>query len=76
MGMPMVFGLVDSAKAWVEENAMRFNGFQGDQAVEIESDEETDGQDSIYLENFKDKLEMSNAKGGRWDFVIGLIGNN
>lgn len=74
IGMPMVFGLVDSAKEWIGENAMKLNGFQEDQAAKVESDEETDDKDSFNLENLKDKLEIINAKGGRWDFVIGLIG--
>lgn len=75
IGMPMVFGLVDLAKEWINENATKVNSFQRDQAAVLESDEEIDDQDSMNLENLKDKLEIISAKGGRWDFVIGLIGN-
>lgn len=75
IGMPMVFGLVDSAKEWINQNADKINGFDKNETSVAETDEEVNDQDSMNLQNVKDKLEMINARGGRWDFVIGLIGN-
>lgn len=75
IGMPMVFGLVDSAKEWINENAGKINSLEKDESLVVETDEEVNDQDSINLENVKDKLEMINAKVGKWNFVIGLIGN-
>lgn len=76
IGMPMVFGLVDSAKEWINENTGKFNIVPGkDETVVIEHEEEVSDQDSVNLQNVKEKLEMMNVRGGRWDFVVGLIGN-
>lgn len=75
IGMPMVFGLVDSAKEWINENAGKINSSEQDENEVVETDKEVNDDDSINLQDIKDKLEMINAKGGRWDFVIGLIGN-
>ena len=75
IGMPMVFGLVDSAKEWINENVGKINSLEKNESAVVETDKEGNDQDSINLQNVKDKLEMINAKGGRWDFVIGLIGN-
>ena len=75
IGMPMVFGLVDLAKEWIHENAGKFNIVEKDETVLVETEEEVSDQDSVNLQNVKEKLEMMNVRGGRWDFVIGLIGN-
>lgn len=76
IGMPMVFGLVDSAKEWINENAGKFSYVPGkDETVVIEHEEEVSDQDSMNLQNVKEKLEMMHTRGGRWDFVVGLIGN-
>ena len=71
IGMPMVFSLVDSAKEWINENAVRFKSSEEDKTVVGEADEE---DNSLISQSVKDKLEIVNAKGGRWNFVIGLIG--
>lgn len=75
IGMPMVFSLVDSAKEWINENAGKFNIIEKDETVLLETEGEVSDQDSVNLQNVKEKLEMMNVRGGRWDFVIGLIGN-
>ena len=75
IGMPMVFSLVDSAKEWINENAGKFNIIEKDETLLLETEEEVSDQDSMNLQNVKEKLEMMNVRGGRWDFVIGLIGN-
>ena len=75
IGMPMVFGLVDSAKEWIHENAGKFNFVEKEETVLLETEEEVSDQHSVNLQNVKEKLEMMTVKGGRWDFVVGLIGN-
>ena len=74
IGMPVVFSLVDSAKEWINENAVRFKSSEEDKTAVEEADEEDNTQESLISQSVKDKLEIVNAKGGRWNFVIGLIG--
>lgn len=74
LGMSMIFGLVDSAKEWLVENMGKFKSFEKDKTAAAEMDEEDNTQDSMISQNLKDKLEIVNAKGGRWNFIIGLIG--
>ena len=74
LGMPMIFGLVDSAKEWIIENIEKFKSSGGDKTGAAETDEEENTEDSVISQNLKDKLDIVNAKGGRWNFVIGLIG--
>lgn len=74
LGMPMIFGLVDSAKEWTIENIEKFKSSEGDKTGAAEIDEEENTEDSVISQNLKDKLDIVNAKGGRWNFVIGLIG--
>ena len=74
LGMPMIFGLVDSAKEWLVGNMGKFKSFEEDKAAAAGVDEEDNIQDSMISQNLKGKLEIVNAKGGRWNFIIGLIG--
>lgn len=75
VGMPMVFGLVDSAKEWINENVVKFRTCEEGKTAAGETEEEDNTQESLISESLKDKLEIANAKGGRWNFIIGLIGN-
>ena len=69
LGMPVIFGVVDSAKEWIMENKGKFKCFEEDKTAAAEID-----KDTLISQNLKDKLEIVNAKGGRWNFIIGLIG--
>ena len=75
IGMPMVFGLVDAAKEWINENVGKFKSSEEVKTAAGETDEEDETQDSLIPQNLKDKLEIVNSKGGKWNFIIGLIGN-
>ena len=65
IGMPMIFALVDLAKEWINENNEKFRGFDK---------EESNMQELSAPQSLKDRSEVINAKGGKWNFVIGLIG--
>lgn len=75
VGMPMVFSLVDATKEWINENAVRFKRSEGEKKSLCETEDTENSPDSLTPQDLKYKLETANVKGGRWNFVIGLIGN-
>ena len=75
VGMPMVFSLVDATKEWINENAVRFKSSEGEKKSVCETEDTENSPDSLTPQDLKYKLETANVKGGRWNFVIGLIGN-
>ena len=76
VGMPMVFALIDAAKEWINENAVRFKSSEGEKKAVCETEDNENSPDSLTPQNLKDKLETAKyVKGGRWNFVIGLNGN-
>lgn len=71
IGMPMIFALVDLAKEWINENNEKFRGFDKGEA---DSHEESNMQELSAPQSLKDRSEVIKVKGGKWNFVIGLIG--
>lgn len=71
IGMPMIFGLIDLTKEWMKENSERFKGLEKRKS---DSDEECNEEELTISQRLKDRCDVINAKGGKWNFVIGLIG--
>lgn len=69
--MPMIFALVDLAREWINENNEKFRVVNKGEA---DSQEESNMQELSTLQSLKDRSEVINAKGGKWNSVIGLIG--
>ncbi|XP_067671050.1 uncharacterized protein [Haliotis asinina] len=65
VGMAMVFTLVDEAQQWITDNVQR--------SPESEQDEEP-SEDGVSTSSPQRILTEARAAGGRWDFVIGLLG--
>lgn len=65
IGMPVIFTLVDAAQQWINAN--------------VQEDTENHGDEGIIQEQSKlniAKIQLTEPKtvGGRWEYVIGLIG--
>lgn len=68
VGMAMVFSLINEAKEWINSNIEKIKAAK---CVEKPTEEEhsTDDEESPCSTVYTEK------SGGRWDYVIGLIGN-
>nr|XP_022314294.1 uncharacterized GTP-binding protein YGR210C-like isoform X2 [Crassostrea virginica] len=69
LGMGMIFSLVDAAQQWINENVSPLSDSPSDNK-ELDK-EETNTND---LESKPVKLEEPKHTGGRWQYVIGLVG--
>ena len=78
LGMPMILGLVNAARDWIQENGQFIrNRSQREQTETADADEDGGTLESQGSDSVKDKVETMNTKhGGRWDMVIGLIGES
>ncbi|XP_060063363.1 uncharacterized protein LOC132543862 isoform X2 [Ylistrum balloti] len=63
VGMPMIYSLMDAAQRWINEN--------------VTQDTDTAQEEEEVVEEVtlhKVKLEEPKVSGGRWEYVIGLVG--
>ncbi|XP_048762681.1 uncharacterized protein LOC125671198 [Ostrea edulis] len=68
LGMGMIFSLVDAAQQWINENV------SSETPDEPSDNQDLDQQDTIDTEMKSIKLEEPKLTGGRWQYVIGLVG--
>ncbi|XP_033741210.1 uncharacterized GTP-binding protein YGR210C-like [Pecten maximus] len=63
VGMPMIYSLVDAAQHWINENVSEVTDTVKEEEDEIED---------VTIHTVK--LEEPKVSGGRWEYVIGLVG--
>ncbi|XP_019622059.1 PREDICTED: uncharacterized GTP-binding protein YGR210C-like [Branchiostoma belcheri] len=70
VGMAMVFTLVEAARDWINQNVCP------DTADEEEPQDQTEEEPSDVLDLLSSPAELTEVRntGGRWNFVIGLVG--
>ncbi|XP_069124327.1 uncharacterized protein [Argopecten irradians] len=63
LSMPMIYSLVDTAQQWINQNVTEVSDSAKDEEEEVEE-----------VTIHKVKLEEPKVSGGRWEYVIGLVG--
>lgn len=73
VGMAMVFTLVNEAKEWINQNKNKIMEIKN-QSVKTDVIEEEVSSDEEELADSRNTSYADAKTGGRWDYVIGLIG--